>query len=212
MTALVPGLAAFGGLILAYNFFSSLKPLPLAPRLTPEVSTTPLAQQVRSWLRSDLTGLFYSKKRLSKILSELPDFLELLAVSLASGESIYSSLARVVPRLSGELAKELKITLRAIEYGDSLEVQLDELVNRTPQPQLAEVCHKLVIALNRGTPLAAIVAEQAEAVREELANQQLKQAGKNETRMLVPLVFLILPVTVLFAVYPSLQLLNMSFI
>jgi tight adherence protein C len=37
-----------------------------------------------------------------------------------------------------------------------------------------------------------------------------KKAGQNETRMLVPLIFLILPVTVLFAVYPSLQVLSIT--
>ena len=49
-------------------------------------------------------------------------------------------------------------------------------------------------------------------MREEIKNRLLEQAGKNETRMLIPLVFLILPVTVLFAIYPSLELLNFGFI
>jgi tight adherence protein C len=48
----------------------------------------------------------------------------------------------------------------------------------------------------------------AESTRAELRNAQLKQAGRNETRMLIPLVFLILPVTVLFAIYPSIQLIS----
>jgi tight adherence protein C len=37
----------------------------------------------------------------------------------------------------------------------------------------------------------------------------LREIGaKNETRMMMPLVFLVLPITVLFAVYPSLQFLQ----
>jgi tight adherence protein C len=57
-----------------------------------------------------------------------------------------------------------------------------------------------------------MLSEQALSVREEIKSRLLRQAGRNETRMLIPLVFLILPVTVLFAIYPSLELLNFGFI
>jgi tight adherence protein C len=57
-----------------------------------------------------------------------------------------------------------------------------------------------------------MLSEQALSVREEIKSRLLRQAGRNETRMLIPLVFLILPATVLFAIYPSLELLNFGFI
>jgi tight adherence protein C len=212
MTALIPGLMFSGGLWLALSFFASLRPVPLASRLTPGNESIAWSTFIGSAIRSSIFGFFHPKKHLQKILRELPDFLELFAVALASGESIHSALNRVVPRLSGELAKQLQQSLRVIQYGASLENELTDLALRVPQHQLVEVCNKLINAMNRGTPLAGIVAEQAEAVRLEVSNHLLKQAGKNETKMLVPLVFLILPVTVLFAIYPSLQLLNMSFL
>ena len=70
----------------------------------------------------------------------------------------------------------------------------------------------MILSLVRGTALAKMLEDQSQSVRAEIKNQLLRQAGKNETRMLVPLVFLILPVTVLFAIYPSLKLLNFGFI
>ncbi len=57
-----------------------------------------------------------------------------------------------------------------------------------------------------------MLSEQALSVRDEIKSRLLRQAGRNETRMLIPLVFLILPVTVWFAIYPSLELLNFGFI
>jgi tight adherence protein C len=65
--------------------------------------------------------------------------------------------------------------------------------------------------LQRGSPLAQLLREQASSARAEIEIQLLKKSGRNETKMMVPLVFLILPVTVLFAVYPSLQLLNLNY-
>ena len=81
-----------------------------------------------------------------------------------------------------------------------------------PHPQVSEFVNKVSLALERGTPLAQMLSEQGVSVREEIKSRLLKQAGKNETRMLIPLVFLILPITVLFAIYPSLELLNFGFI
>jgi tight adherence protein C len=57
-----------------------------------------------------------------------------------------------------------------------------------------------------------MLSELGDSARAEIKNRLLRQAGKNETGMLVPLVFLILPITVLFAIYPSLELLNFGFI
>jgi tight adherence protein C len=46
----------------------------------------------------------------------------------------------------------------------------------------------------------------------ELRTQLLAKAGKNETKMMIPMVFVILPVTVMFALYPSLALIQGSFL
>jgi tight adherence protein C len=81
-----------------------------------------------------------------------------------------------------------------------------------PQPQVIELTNKIVLALDRGTPLATMLSELGDSARAEIRNRLFRQAGKNETRMLIPLVFLILPITVLFAIYPSLELLNFGFI
>jgi tight adherence protein C len=117
-----------------------------------------------------------------------------------------------VPRASGELAKELSKILLAVTYGSSLSNEIRRLPKALPHPQFAELSNKVILSLVRGTSLAKMLEDQAHSVRSEIKNQLLVQAGKNETRMLVPLVFLILPVTVLFAIYPSLKLLNFSFI
>jgi tight adherence protein C len=83
--------------------------------------------------------------------------------------------------------------------------------HRLPQRQVSEFTSKLILSLKRGNPLAEMIREQAASARSEIRNELLKQAGRNETRMLIPLVFLILPITVLFAIYPSLQLLNINY-
>jgi tight adherence protein C len=153
----------------------------------------------------------HSKNVNRQIMFELPEIVDLLAVALAAGESLYSALRLVVPRTSGVLAKELERVIAALDLGADIETELNELSQRVSGRQIAEFSNKLILALSRGTPLAAVMLDQSVAVRAELQQQLTVLAGKNETRMLIPLVFLILPITVLFAIYPSLQLLNLNY-
>jgi tight adherence protein C len=215
MIQLVIALALCAAFLLIGAYVRSLRPATLAARITAGTSgfdSRMLRIKLLQSIKQKLTDSFSSQKNAQQVLFEMPDFLELLSVAISSGESIYSSLRRVIPRLNGVLAAELRSTLLALELGSDLPSELDDLSRRLPQRQVVEFCNKLNLALRRGTPLARVLSEQAESVRQEVLNQLTKQAGKNETRMLVPLVFLILPVTVLFAIYPSLKLLNIAYL
>lgn len=145
-----------------------------------------------------------------KALFELPELLDLIAVGLLAGDGVYKCLSTIVPRTEGVIARELSKTLRSVDYGGALATELRS--TKLSQPLVLEFLNKTATSLERGTALADLLTEQSMSVRSEIRNQLLKQAGKNETRMLIPLVFLILPITVLFAIYPSLELLNFGFI
>ena len=173
-----------------------------APRLSRRLSTIKESLRVR----------LVSRKRLQMAVSELPEIIELMAVSLSAGDGIYGALTRVVPRANGVLADSLRTMLASLELGGELDIELERLAKRLPHRQIVEFTSKVSIALRRGTPLWQMLSSLAESARADQRNDLLKQVGRNETKMLIPLVFLILPVTVLFAVYPSLQLLNIDYI
>jgi tight adherence protein C len=80
--------------------------------------------------------------------------------------------------------------------------------------QLAPVTRgleQILGALDRGSPLAAVLQAQAQDAREDSKRDLLEKAGKKEVVMLIPLVFLILPVTILFAVFPGLLVIQTGF-
>ncbi len=212
MIVFASGVSLFFALHTIRLFLKSLSSTSLNERLIPTEEKRLRKINLTRWLTELAVRLFQPRQRMKKALIELPDFLELLSVALSSGESVYRALHRVVPRLKGVLATELKTSLLALEYGSDLESELSALAERLPQQQVIEMCNKLLMALKRGTPLVLVISEQAETVRQAISSDLMKQAGKNETRMLIPLVFLILPVTVLFAIYPSLQLLSINFL
>jgi tight adherence protein C len=141
--------------------------------------------------------------REAALLAELPTVAELLALAVAAGESPVAALARVARASGGPLAEELGRALADVRAGEPLTVALDAIGARSDLPALARFLDGMVIALERGTPLADVLRAQAVDVREEGKRALLAAAGRKEVAMLVPVVFLVLPVTVVFGLYPG---------
>jgi len=94
--------------------------------------------------------------------------------------------------------------------GSTLTEALDALGARTGLPSLARFVEGIVIALERGTPLGEVIRAQAQDVREMSRRRLIESGARREVAMMVPVVFLVLPVTVLFVVYPGLAVLDLS--
>lgn len=144
------------------------------------------------------------RRRERSMVQELPVVAELLALSVAAGESPVAALQRVCRLCRGELSIELHRALSEARSGASLISSLQGVANRTSLDVLARFIDGMVIALERGTPLAEVLRAQAVDVREAGKRALLASGGQREIAMMFPVVFLLLPITVLFALYPGL--------
>ena len=70
----------------------------------------------------------------------------------------------------------------------------------------------MIVAVERGTPLADVLRAQAQDVRDTAKRELMESAGKKEIGMMVPLVFGVLPLTVVFAVFPGLAAISLGFV
>lgn len=148
-----------------------------------------------------LSGQVRARERL--MLAEFPTVAELLALAVAAGESPAVALDRVVRRSGGELSQELARVLAEIRTGVPVAVAFDALAARTGLPLVARFAAGIAVAVERGTPLADVLHAQAADVREAGRRELIEVAARKEILMMVPVVFLVLPVTVLFAFYPG---------
>jgi tight adherence protein C len=96
------------------------------------------------------------------------------------------------------------------ETGVPLSTALRELATRARINALDDCVEAILIAGERGTPLAPLLRDQATDARELERRNLLEAGGKAEIRMMVPVVFGILPLSVLFAIFPSIDLLSLS--
>lgn len=143
------------------------------------------------------------RRREDAMLAEFPTVAELLALAVAAGEAPARALERVVNVSDGELARELQRVIADAHAGASLVDALESLARRTALQPVARFVDGLAIALERGTPLVDVLRAQAVDVREERKRWLLESGGRREIAMMVPVVFLVLPIVVLFGLFPG---------
>ncbi len=143
-------------------------------------------------------------RRERAILQEFPTVAELLALAVAAGESPVAALDRVVRRTHGELSAELGRVLAQVRTGTPLSRAFDELASRSGLAAVSRFAEGIAIAVERGTPLADVLHAQAGDVREAGRRALIETGARREVLMMVPVVFLVLPVVVVFAFWPGL--------
>lgn len=150
------------------------------------------------------------RRREQRILAEFPTIAELLALSITAGESTVDALERICRTTTGELSRELQAALAEARTGTPLVEALDTMAQRSGVRSLSQFVDGIAVAIARGTPLSEVLRAQAADVRAEGRRSLMELAGRKEVGMLVPVVAFVLPITVIFAVYPSLAVLQLG--
>jgi tight adherence protein C len=144
-----------------------------------------------------------------ELLAELPVVAELLALAVTAGEGPAAAIERVVVLCQGELSRELGRAVADTRAGSGLSEALRALGARTSADQVARFVDGIAVALERGTPMADVLRAQAVDAREAGKRELLASGGRREIAMMVPVVFLVLPITVAFALFPGLVTLTL---
>lgn len=188
----------------------ALVALALAGRWSLAAGALPLVLAAAGAIACETRLTIAATRRRARIEEELPTVLEFLSLCLAAGEGLRDALRRVGSTGSGELAAEIRTAVLASGTGTSLPDALVHLAARLDLPALSRAVDHLVAAVERGAPLAHVLQAQATDAREDAKRVLIEQAGRKEIQMLLPLVFLILPLSVLFAVFPGIVMLRLG--
>lgn len=149
------------------------------------------------WLTNEV------RRREEAIMAEFPAIAEMLALAVAAGEGPLGAIDRVCRLAGGELVKDLHEALAQTRAGTPMVQALQDLADRVAIDSVSRFVDGLVVAIERGTPLADVLRAQAADVREGGKRALLEAGGRKEIAMMVPVVFFVLPVTVVFALYPG---------
>lgn len=134
---------------------------------------------------------------------EFPVVADLLALAVAAGESPIAGLGRIMHICRGALSQELARVIADVRTGTPMASAFDHLATRTGVTSISRFAAGLAIAVERGTPLVDVLHAQAADVRESSRRELIEAGGRKEIAMMLPVVFLILPITIVFAFFPG---------
>jgi len=149
------------------------------------------------------------KKQRLMIDSEFPSVIEMYSLALSAGETPIVAMERIAITARGSLSKEFSRVVNQVKLGKPFHLALDEMGRGLESLLIRRFVDSLIIATLRGTPLNEVLQRHAQEAREAQRNQVLGAAAKAEISMMIPVVFLILPISILFALWPSLANLNL---
>lgn len=189
--AFIAGLSILGLVSLSSAFLSSCLVIPIA-------------------IFSTERGLSKRVTRRREIIeSEFPALIELLTLAIGAGESPSGAIKRISLRAKGYLPSELQRVTKDVENGKSFTLALDNLSRKVSSPVVRRFADSMAIAISRGTPLVETLTHSVSEARNSERIKMLNSAGKAEISMMIPVVFLILPISILFAMYPSMASLDL---
>ena len=137
--------------------------------------------------------------------AQLPPAIQIIAILIAAGVSPIRSLSIVASNSQSKVAQEFSKVVRDVTAGVSMISAIDNFAQRSKTRLAQRFASSIVMALERGSPLTQVLIDYVRDSRHEAKNQIQRRAGRAEIALMIPVVFLILPISVLFALWPSLN-------
>ena len=148
---------------------------------------------VVGFIGPDLILTVRIKARRERIRSELPDALDLLAVSVEAGLGLDGAIAKLTEHMDGALVDEFALTLGEMRIGESRSEALKKLAERVPAPEVSAFVRSVIQAEQLGISLGRILRVQAADSRLRRQAAAEERAMKAPIKMLFPTALFIFP-------------------
>jgi tight adherence protein C len=144
------------------------------------------------------------RARRERIRCELPDALDLLAVSVEAGLGLDGAVAKLTEHMDGALVDEFALTLGEMRIGETRHDALKKLAERVPAPEVAAFVRSVVQADQLGISLGRILRVQAADSRLRRQAAAEERAMKAPIKMLFPTALFIFPAMFIVILGPAL--------
>jgi tight adherence protein C len=134
-----------------------------------------------------------ARRRSRRLVAALPDALDLLAVSVASGRGPADGLAQLARAGEGPLAEEMRITVAELSCGSPLSAALAALRARVPGSELATLAASIERSRRFGSPLADQLRRQASALRRDSRRAVEERAARAAPKIQLVVALVLVP-------------------
>ncbi|MGN6330870.1 MAG: type II secretion system F family protein [Motilibacteraceae bacterium] len=142
----------------------------------------------------DLRVVLRARARQQQVEDALPDFLDVLAVTVSGGLGLRPAMARVGELTRGPLAEEVRVTLREMDFGVSRRAAFEGLRTRNGGcPSLGAFVGGVLQAEELGAPVLDTLVSLAADLRQDYAQEMRRRAGRVESRVTLVMTVVLLP-------------------
>jgi tight adherence protein C len=149
-----------------------------------------------------------AKRRQAAVAAELPDALDLLAVSVEAGLGFDGAVQKLTEHMEGPLIEEFDLALGEMRIGEGRQEALKKISERSASPEMASFVRAIIQADQLGISLGRILKVQAGDTRLKRQLLAEEKAMKAPIKMLFPTVVFIFPAMFLVVLGPA--FLNLS--
>ncbi len=186
------------GLLLAFLFFSD--------------ADMPFIQKAALFVLGGVVGALLPfavlnsiiRERQKQILRQLPEFLDLLCVSVQAGLSFDSGIAKIVDRMKGPFIEECQRMQRDVRMGMMRKHSLQQMARRCDVQEVYLFTTSIIQAERLGTSIANTLVNQADNMRERRRQAAKAEALRAPVKIVFPLVLFIFPALFVIVLLPSL--------
>jgi tight adherence protein C len=133
------------------------------------------------------------RRRQNQVSADLPDALDLLAVSVEAGLGFDGAVSKLTEHMQGPLIDEFELTLGEMRIGESRSDALKKMADRVAAQEMAAFVRSIIQADQLGISLGRILRVQATDARLKRQAAAEERAMKAPIKMLFPLVMFIFP-------------------
>ncbi|ADG75453.1 Type II secretion system F domain protein [Cellulomonas flavigena DSM 20109] len=138
------------------------------------------------------------RRRRERMDRDLPDFLDVLAVTVMAGVNFRAALARVSQHFEGPLSEEIDLTLHQIANGASVRQAFQDLRRRSASESVGQFVSALLQSQELGAPLAESLQRIAEDMRKASGQRQRQAAAKASPRVTLVTSMVLVPGALVF--------------
>jgi tight adherence protein C len=155
------------------------------------------------FLAPDFAVTTKARGRRDRMRAQLPDALDLLAVSVEAGLGFDGAVAKLTEHMDGPLPEEFAQTLNEMRIGESRQDALKKMAERAATPEVSSFARAIIQADQLGTSLGRILRVQAADSRLKRQAAAEERAMKAPIKMLFPTVMFIFPAMFLVILGPA---------
>ncbi|MEZ4872862.1 MAG: type II secretion system F family protein [Bdellovibrionales bacterium] len=143
-------------------------------------------------------------QRYISVVSDLPFYVDLLALSTRAGMDFINAIQRIVEKSEGGvLNEELSVMLKDIKLGSSRADALRAFADRLDIPEVTSFVSVIVDSDDTGANIFEVLQEQSAQMRMERFARAEKAGAKASQLMLIPMMIFILPAVFIVVFVPA---------